>query len=96
MRRYPHYTYLPMTTREPDALTTGKVYIQDLMTSGGLEEVLGQRLDPEHTHVFLCGNPKMIGVPEKDRETGARVYPAAAGRDRTAGAARLPRGPCRS
>ena len=75
MRRYSRYTYLPMTTREPDALTKGKVYIQDLLTSGGLEEVLGQRLDPEHTHVFLCGNPKMIGVPEKNRETGARIYP---------------------
>ena len=32
-------------------------------------------LDPERTHVFLCGNPKMIGVPEKDRETGERIFP---------------------
>jgi len=35
----------------------------------------GKPLDPAAAHVFLCGNPKMIGVPEKDRETGARVYP---------------------
>jgi ferredoxin--NADP+ reductase len=75
MRRYPRYTYLSLTTREPDVLTRGKVYIQDLITSGQLEEVLGQKLDPERAHVFLCGNPKMIGVPEKDRETGERVYP---------------------
>ena len=40
-----------------------------------MERILGQVLDPATTHVFLCGNPKMIGVPEKDRQTGARVYP---------------------
>src|SRR5262249_15398295 len=69
MRRYPHCTYLSLTTRE--AATVGnKVYIQDLITSGQLEEKLGQPLDPAHTHVFLCGNPKMIGVPTKDRATG--------------------------
>jgi ferredoxin--NADP+ reductase len=74
MARYPNYTYLPLTTREKENAGQ-KVYIQDLLTSGELEVRLGQRLDPAHTHVFLCGNPKMIGVPGKDRETGARVYP---------------------
>jgi ferredoxin--NADP+ reductase len=77
MRRHPNYTYLPMTTREPSNST--KVYIQDLLQSGELEERLGQGLDPAHTHVFLCGNPKMIGVPDKDRETGKRVYPQPVG-----------------
>ena len=74
MRRFPQYTYLSLTTREPDTIH-GKVYIQDLITSGQLEERLGQALDPNRTHVFLCGNPKMIGVPEKDRQSGQRVYP---------------------
>ena len=74
MRRYPQYTYLPLTTREPGNAGQ-KVYIQDLLTSGELEARLGQTLDPARTQVFLCGNPKMIGVPGKDRETGARVYP---------------------
>jgi ferredoxin--NADP+ reductase len=74
MRRYPHYQYLALTTRE--AVNAGqKVYIQDLITSGQLEEKLGQALDPAHTHVYLCGNPKMIGVPEHDRATGEYVYP---------------------
>jgi ferredoxin--NADP+ reductase len=74
MRRYPNYTYLSLTTRE--AANVGhKVYIQDLIISGQLEERLGQPLDPARTHVFLCGNPKMIGVPAKDRDTGQRVYP---------------------
>jgi ferredoxin--NADP+ reductase len=74
MRRYPHYTYLRLTTREADNAGR-KVYIQDLITSGQLEEVLGQPLDPARTHVFLCGNPKMIGVPVKDRDTGQWAYP---------------------
>jgi ferredoxin--NADP+ reductase len=74
MRRYPHYTFLSLTTREPDTINQ-KVYIQDLITSGQLEEKLGQALDPAHTHVYLCGNPKMIGVPEVDRQTGVTRYP---------------------
>ena len=73
MRRYPHYTYLPLTTREVES-KDHKVYIQDLLTSGQLEERLGQVLDPKRTHVYLCGNPKMIGVAEKNRDTGERVF----------------------
>ncbi len=78
MRRYPNYTYLSLTTREADTVRN-KVYIQDLITSGQLEERLGRPLDPGSTHAFLCGNPKMIGVPVKDRETGARTYPEPVG-----------------
>ena len=74
MRRYPHYSYLPLTTREAES-KDHKVYIQDLITSGQLEERLGLPLDPRRTHVYLCGNPKMIGVPEKCRETGQRLFP---------------------
>jgi ferredoxin--NADP+ reductase len=74
MRRYPNYCYLSLATREPG--TGGrKVYIQDLITSGQLEDRLGQPLVPGRTHVFLCGNPGMIGVPDKVRETGQKVYP---------------------
>ncbi len=73
MRRYPNYTYLSLTTRE--AVNAGqKVYIQDLITSGQMEERLGDTLDPARTHVFLCGNPKMIGVPTHDKATGAQVF----------------------
>jgi ferredoxin--NADP+ reductase len=74
VRKYPNYRYLPLTTREADTVQH-KVYIQDLITSGQLEEKLGKPLDPAHTHVFLCGNPKMIGVPNADKATGQRVYP---------------------
>lgn len=74
MKDHANYKYLSLTTRE--AQNVGhKVYIQDLITSGQLEENLGAPLDPAKTHVYLCGNPKMIGVPEIDRATGELRYP---------------------
>lgn len=74
MRRYPNLKYLALTTREGVG-PGGKVYIQDLLTSGEMEKQLGKPLDPASTHVFLCGNPKMIGVPEKDHATGKISFP---------------------
>lgn len=73
MARLPNYKYLPLTTRE--ATVTRKVYIQDVIAGGELEEQLGVPLDPAKTHVFLCGNPKMIGVPHRDKESGVKTYP---------------------
>ena len=61
--RYPKYRYVTITTREPEN-EGEKVYIQDLISSGRIEEELGAPLDPERTHVFLCGNPAMIGLPK--------------------------------
>jgi ferredoxin--NADP+ reductase len=68
MGRYDNYGYIPMTTREP-ANEGNKVYIQDLIKSGDLEAALGKRFDPENLHVFLCGNPAMIGPPKWDGDT---------------------------
>lgn len=62
-RRFANYTYLPLTTREPENLEN-KVYVQDLIINGDLEDALGTKLDPDRTHVFLCGNPAMIGLPD--------------------------------
>jgi ferredoxin--NADP+ reductase len=73
MGQYSNYKYLALTTREPGI--QHKVYIQDSIVSGELEERLGAPLDPATTHVFLCGNPKMIGVPQRNRDTGAITYP---------------------
>jgi ferredoxin/flavodoxin---NADP+ reductase len=64
-KRFDRYRYLALTTREPWN-EGNKVYIQDMIASGALEDELGDRLDPERTHVFLCGNPGMIGLPEWD------------------------------
>lgn len=59
--RYPNYRYLAFPTREPDI---PKRYMQDLLRQGDLENELGVPLDPETSHVFLCGNPEMIGLPD--------------------------------
>ena len=78
MRAFPNYLHISLTTRE--AVDAGrKVYIQDLIASGELERRTGRPLDPGRTHVFLCGNPSMIGIPHVDRATGARAYPRPVG-----------------
>lgn len=67
MRQYPNYVYLPLTTREEENIRVdhpqfvGKQYLQSLFTSGRLAELAGDPLSPSNTHVFLCGNPAMIG-----------------------------------
>ena len=72
--RYPNYHYLPMPTREADI---PKRYLQDLIAKDVLTERFGIHLDAEHTHVFLCGNPAMIGLPE---EVGGELhYPEVTG-----------------
>lgn len=67
MQRYSHYRYLSLTTREPENIDSkhpgyvGKQYLQDLYVSGKLAEMAGTEIVPATTHVFLCGNPAMIG-----------------------------------
>lgn len=71
---YPNYAYMALTTRDGAG---PKKYIQDAILSGELEERTGLRLDPERVHVFLCGNPAMIGIPvEREERT---VYPSPRG-----------------
>ncbi|MCU1364786.1 MAG: Flavodoxin reductase family protein [Ilumatobacteraceae bacterium] len=72
--RYPNYHYLPMPTREPDV---PKQYLQDLIANDVLQARFGIELDPAHTHMFMCGNPAMIGLPE-DVE-GVLHYPEVTG-----------------
>ena len=73
-RRYPNYHYVPLPTREPDV---PKRYIQDLITDDVFGTEHGIALDPATTHVFLCGNPAMIGLPEE--VDGAVTYPETTG-----------------
>lgn len=71
---YPQYSYVALTTRE--AANAGrKVYIQNLLTDGQLKELLGHKLNPDSSHVFLCGNPAMIGMPTMNSATGELQFP---------------------
>lgn len=72
--RYPNYEYLAVPTREPDQ---PKRYAQDLLEDGSIEDALGAPLDPDNAHVFLCGNPGMIGLPEF--EDGQPAFPETVG-----------------
>jgi len=78
MERFPQYRYLAMTTRDPENLDpahpryVGKQYLQDMFTSGKLAELAGDPLDPANTHVFLCGNPAMIGLVKAGEPIPAR------------------------
>ncbi len=63
-RTYPDFHYLPAVSRpgEERPPWTGAVgRVQDVWTSGTVESLWGVAPAPEHTHVFLCGNPAMIG-----------------------------------
>ena len=61
-----NYSYLSLVTREH---SSGALMcrIQSLFSEGGLQENLGWSPRPESSHVFLCGNPAMIGAPVRDR-----------------------------
>lgn len=75
-RRYSNFHYMPLPTREPGI---PKRYIQDLINEDAFAKEYGVELDPEHTHVFMCGNPAMIGLPKEDEETGELTYPQPTG-----------------
>jgi ferredoxin/flavodoxin---NADP+ reductase len=77
VERFPNYRYVTLTTREPEN-EGNKVYIQDLVESGDVEKALGATLDPATTHVFLCGNPAMIGLPKWD-DDGTMHFPGLRG-----------------
>ena len=62
--RYPNVRYQRLATREGSKPSR----IQKFIVDGRLEKDLGLQLTPEKSHVFLCGNPAMIGVPHYDKE----------------------------
>jgi ferredoxin--NADP+ reductase len=74
MQMFPRYHWLGVTTREPGEKGA---WLQAMLESGILEERAGLRLDPQRCHVFLCGNPGMLGRPRV--EHGVRVYSPPAG-----------------
>jgi len=54
------FAYLPVVSREsaPPGALSGR--LPALLESGELERLAGLALEPEGTHVLLCGNPAMI------------------------------------
>lgn len=61
-RMWSDYRYVPLSTRQP--VDGVKRHVQDVLLSSDVEALIGFELDPDRTHVFLCGNPAMVGIPE--------------------------------
>ncbi len=77
---FPNYRYRLYTTREPENLDTsrsdyvGKRYLQDVILPENFEQEFGWAINPASTHLFLCGNPDMIGIPTR-KEDGSHEFP---------------------
>lgn len=69
------YYYYPLVTREKAA--GEKKYLQQLVEEGFFKTKYGFELDPQNTHVFLCGSPAMIGLPKT--VAGQKEYPTPKG-----------------
>ena len=72
--RFANYSYLPLVTREA---AVDKRYVQDVLTDGTVADLMGGSFGPEDTHVYACGNPAMIGLPEYTDDLP--IYPSAVG-----------------
>ncbi len=71
-KRFDHYHYFPLTTREPENLDAsrpdyvGKTHLQDVVKREDYRRLIEGRFDPLTTHAFVCGNPAMLGLPQRD------------------------------
>ncbi len=74
-KKYPTLSYHTLTTRETDTIHN-KVYVQDYLASGAFEENMSRKMDTKNTHLFLCGNPAMIGIPKVHE--GNKIWPEGA------------------
>ncbi len=57
---FDNFYYFPTLLKADDTWTGLRGYIEKHLASGILENGAGIELDPARTHVFLCGNPKMV------------------------------------
>lgn len=63
----PVFTYAPVVSNpedEPVPWSGPTGFVQDIWKNGTVEKAWGFRPAPEHTHVFLCGHPKMVSAME--------------------------------
>lgn len=83
----PGFDYFPVVSRPDEEVApwSGQAgYVQDLWKRGVLEQAWGRKPTPEDTHVFLCGNPRMItdmleileaeGFKEHSRKAAGQIH----------------------
>jgi ferredoxin/flavodoxin---NADP+ reductase len=81
---FSNYRYFNLITRDTSAAREDDreahgIRLQEFLTSGQMEEFLGQPLVPGEWHVFLCGSPAMIGLPTHERTGDTLRFPVATG-----------------
>lgn len=57
------FTYLPTiidVEKEPVQWNGDTRFVQDMWADGVVERAWGLKPQPDNTHIFLCGNPKMV------------------------------------
>ena len=52
------FKFVPIITRDPNATLHDRLPI--LIANGELEKTIGLSLNPDSSHVMLCGNPQMV------------------------------------
>ncbi|WP_456411279.1 ferredoxin--NADP reductase [Oceanithermus sp.] len=57
---FPNFFYLPTLTDADGTWAGRRMWIEDILASGEIERETGVALDPERTHVYVCGNPRMV------------------------------------
>ncbi len=57
---FKNFYYLPTLTHADETWTGHRLWIEEILTDEVLIKDTGIHMDPEHTHFFLCGNPKMV------------------------------------
>lgn len=75
---YDKFTYIPTITEPEKEVSKWKKnteFVQDMWTNKVIEQRCGFKPSPDNTHVFLCGNPKMIAaMKEVMGEDGFTVH----------------------
>ena len=59
-RAFEHAVYLPTLTDPRPTWLGLRAWIEDMLASGVIEREGGVTLEPDKTHVYLCGNPTMV------------------------------------
>ncbi len=65
------FIYLPTiihVENEPSKWFGDTRFVQDMWSAGVVEKAFGEKPLPENTHIFLCGNPKMVESMFKNLE----------------------------
>jgi len=75
---YDKFTYIPTITEPEKEVSKWKKnteFVQDMWKNKIIEQKGGFKPSPDNTHVFLCGNPKMIAaMKEAMSEDGFTVH----------------------